>query len=130
MPIKILRIEGDGDEIQLLQSCSSISLENIPPTQEALKQHIRKASLQSVGSQVQLIGVGRRTEQDGNQYESSYHCVCKKGCTGRCKCSKASLCPLRLLPHFYYHSKTFCTFKIDFVLIKALITSQVKMGSL
>lgn len=88
------------------------SLENLPPTQAALEQHSRRASLQSNCWNQALVRCPRlpspsdwgwKRDQAGWQplwttlpeaSQSCYeliHCGCKKGCTGRCKCIKASL---------------------------------------
>lgn len=90
----------------------SRTLDNIPPTQAALKQHIKRASYQANCWNQPLIADpklpspidwGWRKEstewqplwttlQEASQscYEL-IHCGCKKGCTGRCKCKKAAL---------------------------------------
>lgn len=90
----------------------SRSLENLPPTQAALKQHIKRASYQSncwkqcLTTHYELPSPadwGWRKDITGWQplwttlpqaSETCYeliHCGCKKGCTGLCKCLKASL---------------------------------------
>lgn len=90
----------------------SRSLENIPPTQDALRQHIKGAMYQANTWNLALVprpflpspsdwgwvdtDAGWQplwtTLPEASQacYEL-VHCGCKKGCTGHCKCKKAAL---------------------------------------
>lgn len=97
---------------KVLFTRKSRSLENIPPTRDALKQHLKRASYQSylwihadVAQQQQFdpANFGWTRDTTGWQplwttipqaTQSCYeliHCGCKKGCHGRCKCVKAAL---------------------------------------
>lgn len=90
----------------------SRSLENIPPTQAALRQHIKRAMYQAHVWNLALVirpqlpspsDWGWVNSDDGWQplwttlpeaSQSCYellHCGCKKGCCGHCKCKKAEL---------------------------------------
>ena len=90
----------------------SRTLENIPPTQAALKQHINRTCYQAnCWNQALDLDPGMPEPSDwGLAKEPSawqpigtippeaskschelIHCRCKKGCTGRCKCAKAGL---------------------------------------
>ena len=101
------------DEARQQLFCTrSRSLDRIPPTSAALKQHILRASYQGghVWSQVYLALPELPSpaewgwERDGQwkpvwttlaqAQQSCYeliHCSCKKACRGLCKCSKANL---------------------------------------
>ena len=91
---------------------NSRTLENIPPTQAALKQHIKRTCHQANCWNQALVkdpeipdpsDWGWMKDTTGWQplwttlpeaSESCHeliHCGCKKGCTGRCKCVKAGL---------------------------------------
>ena len=97
---------------RLLFTQKSRTLENIPPTQAALKQHIKRTCYQANCWNQALVldpempepsDWGWAKEPSGWQPiwttlpEASkschelIHCGCKKGCTGRCKCAKAGL---------------------------------------
>ncbi|KAG0720495.1 hypothetical protein GWK47_048390 [Chionoecetes opilio] len=101
-----------NDARKRLFAHKSRALENIPPTQAALQQHIKRASLQgNCWNQTLVLNPelpipsdwGWTKEASGLQPlwttlpEASkschelIHCGCKKGCTGRCKCTKAAL---------------------------------------
>ena len=88
------------------------TLENIPPTQAALKQHIKRACYQaniwnqSLISEPELLNPsdwGWTKDTSGWQplwttlpeaaksCQELIHCGCKKLCTGHCKCKKAAL---------------------------------------
>ena len=88
------------------------TLENIPPTQAALKQHIKRACYQaniwnqSLISKPELLNPsdwGWTKDTSGWQplwttlpeaaksFQELIHCGCKKLCTGHCKCKKAAL---------------------------------------
>ena len=88
------------------------SLENLPPTQEVLKQHIKRARYQSICWKKALTAMqelpdpanwGWKKNTTGWEplwttiSEASQacheliHCGCKKGCTRQCKCVKAAL---------------------------------------
>jgi len=90
----------------------SRSLENIPPTQEALKQHIKRASYQAHCwnmAVIKLPELPNPAEWGWQKDSTGWHplwttlteasqfchelirCGCKKGCTTRCKCVKAAL---------------------------------------
>ena len=90
----------------------SRSLENLPPTQAALKEHTKRASLQGQ-SRIKATELdqplpnpgdfGWSKDQDGWQpvwttlpqaQQSCYEliqCSCRRACSGRCKCAKAAL---------------------------------------
>ena len=98
---------------QDLFSKGNRTLENIPPTQAALLQHTKRAVYQAghIWTNVLVLKpVLRRPsdwgwERDVNGWKPVWtllpqaqqicyeliHCGCKKGCTGRCKCVRASL---------------------------------------
>ncbi len=98
---------------QQLFSKGSRALENIPPTQAALTQHTRRAIYQAVHCWGQALVAMPELPDPGNwgwkksstgwkplwttltdATASCYeliHCSCKKGCRGRCKCTKAGL---------------------------------------
>ena len=101
-----------NDARKQLFTQKSRSLENLPPTQAALVQHIKRAGYQSnCWNQAvtpnpefpSLTDWGWKKEITGWQPpwttlpEASWscheliHCGCKKGCTGRCKCVSAGL---------------------------------------
>ena len=90
----------------------SRTLENIPPTQAALKQHMKHTCYQAnCWNHVLVLDPDMQEPSDwGWAKEPSgwqsiwtilpeastlchelIHCRCKKGCTGRCKCAKAGL---------------------------------------
>jgi hypothetical protein len=92
----------------------SRSLENIPPTQAALRQHIKRTCIQANCWNQALVldpekpepsDWGWTKEADGCTWQPLWttlseaakscreliKCNCKKGCTGRCKCAKAAL---------------------------------------
>lgn len=101
-----------NDARKWLFTQKSRMLENIPPTQAALIQHIKRASYQANCWNKALTpnpelpsptDWGWRKDDTGWQplwttlpeaSQSCYElirCGCKKGCTGRCKCVKAAL---------------------------------------
>ncbi|KAG0720473.1 hypothetical protein GWK47_048455 [Chionoecetes opilio] len=101
-----------NDARKQLFAHKSRALENIPPTQAALQQHIKRASLQgNCWNQTLVLNPelpipsdwGWTKEASGWQPlwttlpEASkschelIHCGCNKGCTGCCKCPKAAL---------------------------------------
>ncbi|KAG0714105.1 LINE-1 retrotransposable element ORF2 protein [Chionoecetes opilio] len=100
-----------NDARKQLFAHKSRALENIPPTQAALQQHIKRASLQgNCWNQTLVLNPelpipsdwGWTKEASGWQplwttlpsaksCHELIHCGCKKGCTGRCKCTKAAL---------------------------------------
>ncbi len=101
-----------NDARKQLFSQKSRALENIPPTQDALLQHIKRASLQAKCWSQALVRVPdlphpstcgwRETEsgweplwttlpQAAQSCQELVKCSCKKGCTSRCKCVKAAL---------------------------------------
>ena len=90
------------------------TLENIPPTQAALFQHIKRALLQASFYWNQATSVCQRIpdhsewdwRRDGDGIWSPYctsladasktcsiilHCGCEKSCTGNCKCCRAAV---------------------------------------
>ena len=88
------------------------TLDNIPPTQAALKQHIKRTCYHANCWKHALVldpdmqepsDWGWAKEPSGWQSiwtilpqasklcHELIHCRCKKGCTGRCKCVKAGL---------------------------------------
>ncbi|ELU07992.1 hypothetical protein CAPTEDRAFT_216620 [Capitella teleta] len=88
------------------------SLENIPPTQAALEQHVKRAVLQAKIWNNSTEAVPSAIDpskwgwvKEGSQWKPLWtslpeaakccyeliHCGCKKGCNGRCKCKKAGL---------------------------------------
>ena len=90
----------------------SRSIENIPPTQAALTQHIKCASYQANCWNQALVlepellypsdwgwtkGTNRwqplwtTLPEASKSCHELIHCSCKKGCSGRCKCRKAAL---------------------------------------
>jgi len=90
----------------------SRTLENIPPTQAALRQHIMRATYQAnIWNQALVPDPELASPSDWGWVkdatgwqplwttlpeasQSCYeliHCGCKQGCTGRCKCNKAAL---------------------------------------
>ena len=90
----------------------SRALENIPPTQAALQQQIKRACYQaniwnqSLVSQPELLNPSNwGWTKDASGWQPLWttfpeaakscheliHCGCKKGCTGHCKCRKAAL---------------------------------------
>ncbi len=101
-----------NDARKQLFSQKSRTLDNIPPTEAALKQHIKRTCYQANCWNQALVtdpdmpepsGWGWTKETTGWQPlwttlpEASkscrelISCRCKKGCTGRCKCGKAAL---------------------------------------
>ena len=104
--------EKVNDVRKVLFTQNSRSLENIPPTEAALRQHIKRASYQANCWNKALTpnpelpspaDWGWRKDTSGWQplwttlpeaSESCYElirCGCKKGCTRKCKCVKAAL---------------------------------------
>ena len=101
-----------NDPRKQLFAHKSMALDNIPPTQAALQQHIKRAPLQ-VNCWNQILALnpelpssscwGWTKEASGWQPfwtilpEASkschelIHCNCKKGCTARSKCTMAAL---------------------------------------
>ena len=90
----------------------SRSIENIPPTQAALTQHIKRASYQANCWNQALVlepelldpsdwGWTKGTNgwqplwntlpEASKSCHELIHCSCRKGCSGRCKCRKAAL---------------------------------------
>ena len=90
----------------------SKALENIPPTQAALKQYIKRACYQANcfnqalaldpempqpsewGWTEQATGwmpLWTTLDEASTSCYELIHCFCKKGCTGRCKCAKFAL---------------------------------------
>ena len=89
------------------------SIENIPPTREALRQHIKRAAYQAgfCWAQMMVCTPELPSPSDWGWVHSEHgwdicwttlseatvacrqllRCGCKKGCTGQCKCVKASL---------------------------------------
>ena len=101
-----------NDARKQLFALKSRALDSIPPTQAALHQHIKRASLQAncwnqtlvlnpelpnlsdLGWTKEASGWQplRTTLPDASKYcHELIHCNCKKGCTGRCKCTKAAV---------------------------------------
>ena len=101
-----------NDARKQLFAHKSRALDNIAPTQAALQQHIKRASLQAnCWNQTLVLNPELPSPSDwGWTKEASgwqplwttlpeapkschelIHCNCKKGCTGRCKCSKPAL---------------------------------------
>ena len=101
-----------NDARKRLFTQKSRNLENIPPTQAALKQHIKRTCYQANGWNQALVlnpempdpsDWGWTKETTGWQplwttlpeASKSCHelicCRCQKGCTGGCKCAKAAL---------------------------------------
>ena len=101
-----------NDARKQLFTHKSMALDNIPPTQAALQQHIKRASVQANCLNQTLVlnpdlpspsDCGWTKEASGWQplwttlpeasksFNELIHCNCKKGCTGRCKCTKAAL---------------------------------------
>ena len=107
-----LTAHTDGRGILLTFDQTSRILENIPPTQTALEQHIKRARYQChcwnmcLSSDPQLPNPSdwgwskvltewqplwtTLPEASKSCYEL-IHCACKKGCRGQCKCVKAVL---------------------------------------
>ena len=89
------------------------SIENIPPTREALRQHVKRASYQAGFCWAQMMVCTPEFPSPSdwgwvhseNGWDTCWttlseatvacrqllRCGCKKGCTGQCKCVKASL---------------------------------------
>ena len=105
-------IKEVNDARKQLFTHKSMALDNIPPTQAALQQHIKRASLQANCLNQTLVlnpelpspsDCGWTKEASGWQplwttlpeasksFNELIHCNCKKGCIGRCKCTKAAL---------------------------------------
>ncbi len=105
-------LESVNDARKWLFTKKSRTLENIPPTQAALKQHVKRASYQANCWNKALIRNpelpspgewGWCTDTAGwhplwttlPEASESCHelirCGCKKGCNNRCKCVKAAL---------------------------------------
>ncbi len=101
-----------NDARNQLFSQKSRSLENIPPTQAALKQHIKRTCFQAnIWNQSLVLDPeipdpsdwGWTNETTGWQplwttlpeaaksCHELIHCNCQRGCTGRCSCVKAAL---------------------------------------
>jgi hypothetical protein len=101
-----------NDARKQLFTQKSRTLENIPPTQAALKQHIKRTRYQAHCWNQALVkdpempdpsdwGWTRDTTgwqplwttlpEASKSCHELIHCSCKKGCTGRCKCVKAAL---------------------------------------
>jgi len=99
---------------QRLFTSGSRSLENIPPTQAALFQHVKRALLQgsffwrqatSVHQEIPNFGAWGWYKDDSNKWQPLWttlndasmacaillHCTCRKSCTGRCKCNRAGV---------------------------------------
>ena len=107
-----------NDARKQLFAHKSRALDNIPPTQAALQQHTKRASLQANCWNQTLVlnpelpspsDCGWTKEASGLQplcttlpeasesFDELIHCNYKKGCTGRCKCTKAALKCLSLI---------------------------------
>jgi len=105
-------IMGVNEARKQLFTQKSRSLENIPPTLAALKQHVKRAAFQAnVWNQTLCASPELPSPSDWGwtkegavwqplwttlpeASESCYeliHCGCKKECSGRCRCSKAAL---------------------------------------
>jgi hypothetical protein len=104
-----------NDAHQHLFSRKSRPIENIPPTQAALEQHIRRAAYQGGHVWGQVLqkdqALPNPSEWGWENYETTskwvptwsklgqahqncyelIHCKCKKACRGLCKCQKANL---------------------------------------
>ena len=109
--------EGPLDELRMkLFSAKSQDLERIPPTQDAWKMHVQRASFQAslwVTSNIPIQAADPRKhawrEEDGvlvphwttkqlagDVFNVDLTCSCKKGCQAGCSCKKAGLhCTLR-----------------------------------
>ena len=101
-----------NDSRKYLFTQKSRSLENLPPTQEVLKQHIKRARYQSIcwkkaltaiqelpipanwGWKKNTVGwepLWTTISEASEACHELIHCGCKKGCTRQCKCIKAAL---------------------------------------
>lgn len=114
----VLLYERTSDQMKVndvrkhLFAQKSRSLENIPPTQAVLIQHIKRASYQAnIWNQALIPDPQLPSPSNWGWQQSSegwaplwttlpeasvscyelIHCGCKKGCAGRCKCVKAAL---------------------------------------
>ena len=105
----------DVNEARKILFCrDNRSIENIPPTKQALIQHILRSAIQSskwcqcLNAEhilaIHVSGDGKKRNKQWNQNGRPYRrrqqsrelikCGCKKCCSGKCKCSKADLeCP-------------------------------------
>ena len=90
--------------------CKGRAIDNIPPTKDALYQHVRRAAYISGyvwgNSLIPMMNL-QPFEKHGWNADATPHwtnlpqaskglrelikCNCKKGCTGNCKCKRASL---------------------------------------
>ncbi len=101
---------GVNEARHRLFTTGSRSLENIPPTQAALFQHVKRALLQASFYWSEAISVQQDiphfSEWGWHKYVTStwqhlsdasvacailLHCGCVKSCTGRCKCNRAGV---------------------------------------
>jgi len=101
-----------NDSRKYLFTFKSRSLENLPPTQEALRQHVKRATYQTACWKKALIPVQDLPDpanwgwkRSDNGWEPLWttlpeasqachelvHCGCKKGCIRQCKWMKAAL---------------------------------------
>jgi len=114
----VLMYDRTSDSMQVndarkqLFTQKSRTLENIPPTQAALQQHIKRACYQANCWNQALAKDPQMPEpsdwgwtKDTTRWQPLWttlpeaskscheliHCSCQKGCTGRCKCAKAAL---------------------------------------
>lgn len=100
---------------KVLFAQSSRTIKNIPPTQAALRQHVKRAAYQAgyVWGQCLLAEQvlpspaewGWKLDTDGDRWVPVWstlpevskscaeliHCGCRKSCTGPCRCFKANL---------------------------------------
>ncbi len=101
-----------NDARKQLFTQKSRSLENIPPTYAALKEHVKRASYQAYCWNQALVPNPDIPSPSDWGWEKNYsgcwqpfwttlsqasntcyeliHCGCKKGCRGKCKCVKAA----------------------------------------
>ena len=110
---KTLEAETVNEARQILFSKGNRTLENIPPTQGALQEHVKRAAYQAGHVWSQALKATPQIPSPaewGWRYTGQYwtpkwtslpdassvckellHCGCKKSCAGRCKCAQASL---------------------------------------
>lgn len=114
----VLMYDRTSDSLQVndarkqLFTQKSQTLENIPPTQAALKQHIKRACYQANSWNQALVlapdvldpsewgwtkpttgwqSLWTTLPEASKSCHELIHCGCKKGCDGHCKCRKAAL---------------------------------------
>ena len=100
-----------NDARKQLFTQKSLSLENLPPTEAALVEHIKRASYQANcwNRALHLDPLPNPTDWEWQKNSAGWqplwttlpetsescreliHCNCKKGCRGKCKCLKAAL---------------------------------------